>query len=189
MTRRARTALIGGVVIAALVLMGAGFPSKKVSPKHWANGVCTTVNDWVTATKDGATALEASLTGTNPNLRDVRDALAGYLGDTAHATTRALDGLDRAGTPKTPKGTQAAKGLTESFKGIRTSLRKLQSQAEDVSIKHKAKAMKQITSLNHEVNTQFASFSKALGKLKKLDPGHKLQKAFQADQACQALSS
>ncbi len=188
MTRRTRTALIGGVVIAALLLMGAGFPSKQVAPKHWATGVCTTVNTWVETTKTGATRLEASLAGTSPNLRRVRSALAGYLGDTAHATTRAIDGLDKAGTPKTPKGKQAAEGLTNGFKKIRNGLRKLQNEAKGMSVKHKAKALQQITSLNREVNTEFASFSDAVGKLKKLDPNHQLRKAFQADQACQALS-
>lgn len=189
MTKRSRTALIGGVLVAALMLMGAGFPTKTVSPKQWATGVCTSVNDWVDATKTGASDLESSLTGTNPNLRDVRDALASYLRDTAHATTIALDGLKAAGTPKTPKGSEAASTLTSSFKKIRASLRKLADQADEMSIKHKAKTLTQITALNAKVNKEFSSFNSALSKLKRLDPNHKLKKAFQVDAACQALSS
>ena len=89
----------------------------------------------------------AALPGTQPKLRDVRDALAAYLGDTADATTLGLDGLDDAGVPATPKGTKAADTLTDSFKKIRTSLRELQDQAEDISIKHEAKALKQVKAL------------------------------------------
>ncbi len=188
MPKRIRTVTTIGVVIAALVLMGAGFPSKHVPPKRWAAGVCTTVTDWVNTTKAGASDLNASLAGANTSLRDVRDALSGYMGDTAHATTLALDGLAAAGTPTTPKGKQAAATLTGSFKKIRKSLRKLQNQADDVSVKHKAKALKEIKALDRQVTTEFNSFGAALAKLKNLDPDHKLKKAFQADRTCQALS-
>jgi hypothetical protein len=187
MNRRTRTALIGGVLIAALLLMGAGFPKKDATPKAWANGVCTAVNSWVQSTQSGAADLSTQLTGTNPNLHDVRDALAGYLGDTAHATTRAIDDLKAAGKPATPKGSKAASTLTDGFKQIRSSLKKLQSEAKDISTKKKAKALKQIKAINKDVNVEFASFQKALSKLQKLDPNHKLEKAFKASQACQAL--
>jgi hypothetical protein len=187
MNQRTRTAVIGGVLIAAMLLMGAGFPSKKVTPAKFANGVCTTVSDWSTATQDGATQLNAALTSSATQLSDVRDLLASYLGDTAHLTTLALDGLSDAGTPSTPKGAQASKVLTDSFRKIRTSLRKLQNEAEDVSIKNKTKALKDLTALEKQVGVEFASFNKALTKLKTLDPNHKLKKAFQANPTCQSL--
>jgi hypothetical protein len=187
MNLRTRTALISSVVIAALILMGAGFPTKAAPPKQWATEVCTAVSDWVNATKAGAAELDASFTGTNPNLRDVRDALADYMGATAHATTEAIDAMGAAGVPATPKGTKAASTLEDSFRGIRASLRKLQNQAEDISIKHRAKALRQIKALNGQVNDEFASFRKALRRLPKLDPNHKLKKAFQAAAECQSL--
>ena len=189
MTRRTRTALIAGVLVAALLVIGAGYPAKRVPPERWATSVCTTVNEWVGTTEAGADRVKESLSGTHPNLRDVREALASYLGDTAHATTLALDGLADAGIPATPKGTKAAEGLTEGFKQIRKSLRKLEAQAEDMSIRHRKKALKQVKALNRRVNTEFNSFSEALSKLRKLDPNHKLQQAFQSEPACRALSS
>jgi hypothetical protein len=187
MNLRKGTTLISGVVIAALLLMGAGFPTKGVPPKGWATDVCTAVNDWVNATKAGAADLDAQLSGTNPDLRDVRDALAGYMGETAHATTLAIDDMDAAGIPATPKGAKASATLEDSFRKIRASLRKLQNQAEDISIKHKKKALKQINALNKQVDKEFASFRTALGRLPKLDPDHQLKRAFQADAECQAL--
>jgi hypothetical protein len=189
MTRRTRTALVGSVLAGALMLMGAGFPTQKVPASRWATGVCTTVNTWVTTTQAGANELDVTLSGSNVKLRDIREALTGYLGDTAHATTLALDGLASAGTPKTPKGKQAAAGLSTSFKKIRASLRKLQHQAEGISIKRKAKALKQVKALNKQVTAEFNSFNAALSKLRKLDPNHKLKQAFAADPACQQLSS
>lgn len=187
MNRRMRTAFIGGVVIAAVVLMGAGFPTKGEPPKQWANDVCTSVNDWVDTTQAGAADLDTTLNSNNIGLRDVRNALVGYMGDVADATTVAIDGLEAAGVPATPKGKKAAATLTASFKDIRTSLRKLQNQAEDISIRREGKALKQVKALNRQVDEEFGSFQDALGHLKKLDPNHKLKKAFAADAACQAL--
>jgi hypothetical protein len=185
MTKRSRTALIGGVLIGALLLMGARFPTK-ATPAHFANGVCTTVNEWATATKSGSTELDTKIAAAK-NLREVRDLLAAYLGTTAHETTVALDGIDEAGTPSTPKGAEASKVLKESFKQIRSALRDFQNQAEDMSIKQKAKALKQLKALNTRVGVEFGSFSKALSKLAKLDPNHKLEKAFKANAVCQSL--
>jgi hypothetical protein len=189
MTRRTRTALVGSLLVGALILMGAGFPAQTVPASQWATGVCTTVNTWVTTTQTGADDLNVKLSGKTVSLRDIREALTGYLGDTAHATTLALDGLASAGTPKTPKGKQAAAGLTASFKKIRASLRKLRNQAESMSIQRKAKALKQVKTLNRQVTAEFDSFNAALRKLRKLDPNHQLKQAFAADPACQQLSS
>jgi hypothetical protein len=187
MNKRTRTAVIGGVLIAAMLLMGAGFPTKKVTPAKFAHGVCTSLSDWSNAAQDGATELNTSLTNSATKLSDVRDLLASYLGDTAHLTQVALDGLSAAGTPSTPKGAEASKVLTDSFRKIRTALRKLQNEADDVSIKNKTKALKDLKALQKEVGTELSSAGKALTKLKHLDPNHKLEKAFKAAPACQSL--
>jgi hypothetical protein len=179
--------MIGGVLIAAMLLMGAGFPTKKATPEHFANGVCTTVSQWSNATSLGEQQLNAALTAPNVQLSDLRDYFAGYLADTAHLTTLALDGLADAGTPSTPKGTQAAKVLTASFRKIRTSLRKLSEQAEEMSITDQAQAVTDVKAVTKQIGVEFASFNKALKKLKTLDPNHKLQKAFRANPTCQSL--
>jgi hypothetical protein len=185
MAKRTRTALIGGVLIGALLLMGAGF-AKKVTPAHFANGVCTTVDEWSTKTKAGSTELDAKIT-TAKSLRQVRTLLASYLGDTADLTTTALEGLDQAGVPSTPKGTAASKTLKASFKKIRTALRGFEHDAKDMSIKNRTKALKQLKALNARVAVEFGSFTKALGKLTSLDPNHKLETAFKANAVCSAL--
>jgi len=182
-----RTGFVGGVVISALLLLGAGFPAKGVPPKEWATSVCTAVTDWVDTTKARAAALDTGLSAEGVTLRDVRDALVGYMGEVADATTDAIDAMDEAGVPATPKGKKAADTLTDSFRKIRTSLRKLQNQAEDISIRREAKALRQVNALSRQVDEEFATFRDALARLKKLDPNHKLRKAFRADAACQAL--
>ncbi len=187
MNPRTRTAVVSGVVVAGLLLLGAGFPTKGVPPKQWASDVCTAVTSWVNTATTGGADLKASLAGTNPDLRVVRDVLVTYMGDTADATKQAIDDMHAAGSPATPKGTKAAATLRDSFKKIRSSLRKLEHQAEHISIKRPAKARRQIKTLNRQVSEEFTAFQVALGRLPKLDPNHKLQRAFRADATCQAL--
>jgi hypothetical protein len=186
MTTRTRTALIGGVLIAALILMGAGFPTKKVTPAHFANGVCTTVDEWQTGANAGSRELETKITAAK-SIKQVRSLLASYLGNGAKATTVALDGLDDAGVPKTPKGEEASKVLKQAFSKIRSALRGFQDDAEDVSVKNEKKALKQLKALNAKVGIEFNSFTKALTKIRTLDPDQKLEKAFKADAVCTAL--
>lgn len=185
MTKRTRTALIGSVLIGALFLMGAGFPTK-TTPAHFATGVCTAVQEWSASANAGSKELDAKISAAT-SIRQVRSLLASYLGNAAKSTSAALDGLDDAGVPKTPKGAEASKTLKEGFSKIRTALRGFQDDAEDVSIKNKQKALKQLKALNAKVGTEFNSFTKSLTKIRSLDPNHKLEKAFKANSVCAAL--
>lgn len=185
MSRRSLVTLTAGVLVGALFLMGAGFPDKS-TPSQFADGVCTSVKDWTTAIQNGSTNLSSEMK-TAKTLPEVRDKLSAFLGDSAQLTTVALEGLKEAGVPATPKGAQASKLLKTTFKKIRKSLRGYQNDAEDVSTDNQATALKQLTALNTKVGTQFNSLTKSLTKLKKLDPNHKLEKAFKANAACAAL--
>jgi hypothetical protein len=185
MTRRSLVTLTAGVLVGALFLMGAGFPEKS-TPTHFAEGVCGSVKEWTTAIQSGSTNLDSEMAGAK-TLPEVRDKLAAFLGNAATLTTTALDGLNEAGVPATPKGAEASKLLKTTFKKIRKALRGYQNDAEDVSIKNQATALKQLTALSTKVSTQFTALTKSLTKLKKLDPNHKLEKAFKANATCAAL--
>ncbi len=168
-----------------MFLMGAGF-STKTTPAHFADGVCTTVDTWQAGANAGATELETKISSAT-SIKQVRSLLASYLGNGAKATSVALDGLDEAGVPRTPKGEAASQTLKQAFSKIRSALRGFQHDAEDVSIKNETKALKQLKALNAKVGIEFNSFTKALTKLKTLDPNHKLEKAFKANAVCSSL--
>jgi hypothetical protein len=185
MSRRSLVTLTASVLIGALFLMGAGF-QEKATPAHFAQGVCSSIKDWTTAIQNGSSSLDTQMNSAK-TLPDVRAKLSAFLGDSAQLTTVALDGLNDAGVPSTPKGAEASKLLKTTFKKIRKALRGYQNDAEDVSIKNQATALRQLTALSTKVGTQFTALTKSLNKLKKLDPNHKLEKAFKANAACAAL--
>ncbi len=188
MTRRSLQVLTGGVLALALVVMGAGFPAKSVPPKKWANSVCTAVGDWVQGTQDGATALQTKTAGSTGDLPKVKKALVTYLAATAKATDTVRDKLEHAGTPKTPKGKQAAQGLETGFAKIHTAVGHFKNEAEKVSTSSSAAATADFAKLTTKINTQFGELNQAFGNLGKYDPGHKIAKAFKATRACSALN-
>jgi hypothetical protein len=189
MSRRTRTGLAIGVLVATLAVMGAGFPAKRVPPAKFAKGVCTSVNEWVSTLQSGASKVKSSLSGPNPSLKKVRSVLVHYLGDSADATADAVDGIKHAGTPSTPKGAKVSAGLVDGFKPIEPALRKLQDEAKDMSTKNRTKALSEVRTLDQKVGTEFQRFETAFQKLDKLDPDHQLQKAFSTAAACQSVSS
>lgn len=193
MTRRTRTALTGGVLIVALLVMGAGFPTKtrpspSVPPKHWATSVCGALHSWVDGAKQGATDLQSSIQGKASRTKMVRDAIAAYLGDTARSTTVVLHKLKRAGAPATPKGTEAVGALRKGFEQARTALSRLRRQAEHISTRHRAAALADLRTLKNRVDTEFRSLDGAFNGLDRLDPGHQLSTAFKSSRACQSGS-
>jgi hypothetical protein len=185
MSRRSLVTLTASVLVGALFLMGAGFPTKS-TPDEFATGVCTSITDWSTAIQAGSTSLNTKINGAT-STAEVRDLLSAYLGDAATLTTTALDGLNEAGVPATPKGAEASKLFKTTFKKIRKALRGYQSDADDLPIKNDKKALKQLTALSGKVGTQFTALGKSLNKIKKLDPNHKLEAAFKANATCAAL--
>lgn len=188
MSRRSLQVLTGGVLALALVVMGAGFPAKTVPPKKWANSVCTAVGDWVQGTQAGAAALQTKVAGQGTDIPKVKKALVAYLSATAKATSTVSDKLEHAGTPQTPKGKQAAKGLATGFAKIHTAVAHFKKDAEKVSTSSPVKATADLTKLQTKINTQFGALNKAFGDLGKYDPNHKIAKAFKATRACKALN-
>jgi hypothetical protein len=188
LTRRSLQALSVGVIALSLVVMGAGFPARSVPPKQWAKSVCTAVGDWANGAQTGAQTLQTKTTGSDTSIPKIKKALVSYLSATASATSTVGDKLEHAGTPKTSKGTQAAKGLRDGFARIHTAVDHFKHDAQKVSTTNPAAALAALKKLQTKINTQFESLNATFGNLGKYDPDHKIEKAFKATPACKALN-
>jgi hypothetical protein len=175
------------VLALSIVLMGAGFPAKHVPPKQWAKSVCSSVSTWVNDARTGATGLDQAATAGSPSIPKIKAALVHYLSNTADSTGAVLDRLHHAGTPKTPKGKQAAAGLITGFEKIQHAAKGFVHDAKAVSTSNQTAALADLKSLQTRINNQFGSLNASFGNLGRLDPGHKIAKAFKATRACRAL--
>jgi hypothetical protein len=189
MTRRARTALTAGVLVLTFVVMGAGFPTKPVPPKQWTSGLCTTLDTWRNVAVDGADELKASLDSEQVSLDDARTELTAYLGDVADATKAARRDIKDLGAPDTPKGKKIEKRLVKLFGRLHGDVEDLQDRAAKMSTTSEQKALRQVTAIQGDVNGVFDTFTEEFQRLKKLDAGRKIDKAFAASKACQSPSS
>jgi hypothetical protein len=190
MTTRARTALTAGVLALALVVMGMGFPAKTVPPKEWTGGLCTALDTWRGVAVDGADQLKMSLSAQQQvSLADTRTALADYLGDVSDATATATRQIEDLGAPDTPHGRRIERRLVKLFRGIERSVANLQDRAEHMSTTKQRVALRQVRSIQADVNGMFDGFTKDFSKLKRLDTGRRIDKAFAASAACRAASS
>jgi hypothetical protein len=189
MTRRARTALTAGVLALTLVVMGAGFPAKRVPPKQWASGLCTSLDSWRSVAVDGADQLKAELSTGQVTLGDARTALVGYLGDVADATDQTAESIKDLGAPDTKHGRKIERRMVKIFQEIHVSVEELQDRAQRMSATNEQLALRQVRSIQKDVNGVFTGFSKDFRHLKRLDAGRKLDQAFDASAACQAASS
>ncbi|HEY3724533.1 MAG TPA: hypothetical protein VGN59_14365 [Acidimicrobiia bacterium] len=187
MTRRSLRVLTVGVLAAALLVMGAGFPAEQVPARHWAKSVCTEVGIWVQTARSGASALNGQAS-TSANLPNVKHALVQYLGATEDATRTVVERLHAAGHPATPQGTQAAAGLTKGFGRIESALKGFEHDARAVPTGRPAVTLARLEALQTKINTKLGALNQAIGNLSRFDPGHKIQKAFRATPACQSLS-
>jgi hypothetical protein len=189
MTTRARTALTAGVLVLALVVMGAGFPARRVPPRQWTGGLCTSLDRWRNVAVDGAEQLKTDLSGTQVSLTDARTALVAYLGDVSDATAQAGKDIKDLGAPDTPRGRTIERRLVRVFEELHGSVEDLQDRARALSTTKKRVALRQVRSIQQDVNGVFDTFSKEFKRLKRLDTGHKIDKAFAAATACRAASS
>jgi hypothetical protein len=189
MTTRARTALTAGILALTLAVMGAGFPAKTVPPQQWTGGLCTKLDAWRAVAVDGADQLKSELSGTQVSLADARTALVSYLGDVSDATAQAGKDIKRLGAPDTPHGATIQRRMVKVFKHLHGSVEDLQDRARDLSTTKERVALRQVRSIQKDVNGVFDTFSKEFKKLKRLDEGRKIDKAFAASAACRAASS
>jgi hypothetical protein len=190
MTTRARTALTAGVLALTLVVMGAGFPAKTVPPKQWTGGLCTSLDAWRSVAVDGADQLKASLSGTQQvSLKDARSALSAYLADVADATEQARQDIKDLGAPHTPNGRKIERRLVKLFGALHGDVEELQDRASKMSTTREQVALRQVRSIQSDVNGVFDTFTKEFQRMKRLDSGRKIDKAFAASKACQTPSS
>ena len=187
MTRRSLHVLTVGVLAVALLVIGAGFPAKQVPPKHWAKSVCTAVGVWVRTAQSGASALNGQAS-TGSNLPSIKHGLVEYLGATEDSTRTVIDHLEAAGQPATPKGSQAAAGLTKGFERIERALEGFKHDARAVPTGRPAVTLARLKALQTKINAKLGALNQAIGNLSRFDPGHKIQKAFRATPTCRSLS-
>ena len=194
MSRRPGRAVVAIAMAALLTLSttAAGSPTKKVSAARWADSVCTAVGDWLSAVKQNSQDVEraAQEAQSSADLSSITASLVSLISSEADATRTAAKAIKDAGSPNAPKGKQAQAALVKGFGKIAVAFDELAARAKRLpSSGASTDILKEMTSLQTESQRRTGDFGKYFGKLDKLDPGHRLKRAFKRAPACRALKS
>jgi hypothetical protein len=174
------------LLVASLALVAAGCGGEDEASAdptaEWAEGFCTAITTWTDAITEATDELR-SLSSLN------RDSFEQAGEDIRTATQAFGDDLRALGSPETESGEEAqqaiddfATTLDEDSADIEAAIENI-SEAKDVPefVKLAPKAVQDITASLSSMN---AAFSTMLSTIRKEDPRHELQKAFEDAEAC-----
>ena len=185
-------AVIAIAGLLTLTTTAAGYPTKKVSSGRWANSVCTAMGNWLDAIKQNSADVEQATqeAQTSGDLAAITATFETLFSNAGNATRDVAKAIKRAGYPNTPKGKQAQAALVKGFGRIARALDKLSTRANHLDAKGtQGDVLTEMKSLQADSARRIGEFDSYFGKLDRLDPGHRLQRAFKRAAACKALKS
>ena len=181
--------LITAVAIAALfATTAAGFPTRNIPPAKWADHVCGSVKEWVSAIQAKAKSVQTEL-GADTSVAATKRTLVSFLGASTSQTAHLVDRLESSGTPDTPKGKGARLALTKGFAKVETTLHGMQREAKAVNASHPKAAAVALRRIGVQMQTRLGNMGDSFGNLDHFDPGKHLKKAFGASKVCKTLSN
>jgi hypothetical protein len=186
--------ILGGIGLLLVVTAAIGNRDKSgetVPADAWAQSVCGVIGTWRGEMEDIVDEIRqapATGTGVEEPQSQTPQGTTGLVRTGLERSIRATDtlvtGIDDAGTPDTPKGTEGAQLISQWATTSRTALQ----QAQD-SLDHEAptleEAVAQYASAAQAIQSVLATGVHTLSQLAALDP--ELAAAVQASSTCQQL--
>jgi len=173
-----------GALVAALAVVGAGFPAQSVPPAEWVESLCTSLTTW----GDDLATARADNAVTEGDLADRRDALVNYLRQVTEDTDALLKRLKQAGTPDGDDGKAVARAFRRGFRQARAAFAGARSDAEKLDPDRRRKFQNALEDIQGEITvaaeTVGATFDTASDRYDVAE----LDEAFNTDPACAGLS-
>jgi hypothetical protein len=183
-------AAAGGVLLVIIVVALIGGRDKRdesVSAGEWAQSVCGAVGVWrgdlEAIVEDIRTPPSAGATGTEEPQSETPQGRTGFIRSGLERAVQSADtmveGIDRAGTPETSQGEQAAQQVSDWADSAHEAL----ENAEDSDTI--GDSIAQLASAAGAIRVTLAEGVRTLADVARLDP--ELGQALQASSTCQQL--
>ena len=101
-------------------------PRSRADTAAYADGLCTSIDQWQQSLTDGSQSLQDTITAGNPTPQDVKDALEAYMTSAIEDTQTMLDDVHALGTPP---------GVEDATAAIETALTNVKTLFETVRSK------------------------------------------------------
>jgi len=173
-----------GALVAALAVVGAGFPAQSVPPAEWVESLCASLTTW----DDDLAAARADNAVTEGDLGDRRDALVSYLRQVTEDTEALLRRLKQAGTPDVTDGKAVARAFRRGFRQARVAFAGARSDAEKLDPDRRRKFQNALEDIQGEITEAAEAVGATFDTASDRYDVAELDEAFNADPSCAGLS-
>ena len=170
------------IVTLAMSMSGAiaGAGSDRPTPKQWANGVCSSIEDWITSIEDTVSSLSSA-----DSIEDAVDTATSSIED---ATDELESSLDDVGVPQSKDAKKADQALTKLGDQLEDDVQDIEDLLADPgdSTVEIAATFADIGTVIQKAIDQVSTAGETLAGL---DRNGELQKAIKSSPDCKSLKN
>lgn len=149
----------------------------------YADGLCTSIDQWQQSLTDGSQSLQDTITAGNPTPQDVKDALEEYMTSAIEDTQTMLDDVHALGTP--PGVEDATAAIETALTNVKTLFETVRSKVQSLDTSNPANMAAALTGLVPQLQQGAQQISDAIDSIQSPD----LAAAIDSAPACASLSS
>lgn len=179
-----RVPLGAGALVAAVAVVGAGFPAQSVPPAEWVQSLCTSLTTW----GDDLTEARDDNVVTEGNLDARRDALVSYLRQVTQDTDALLNRLKRAGTPDVTDGKAVTKAFRRGFRQARAAFAGARKDAEQVDTDSRRRFENALQDIQSDITEGAEAVGATFDTASERYDVEALDEAFNSDPSCTGVS-
>ena len=147
----------------------------------YADGLCTSIDDWQQSLSDGNQSLQDAITTGNPTPQDVKDALEAYMTSAVQDTQSMLDDIHALGSP--PGMEQATAAIETALTNVKTLFESVRSSVGSLDTTNPANMASALTDLVPQLQLGAQEVSDAIDSVQSPD----LTAAIADAPACDSL--
>ena len=149
----------------------------------YADGLCTSIDEWQQSLTDGSQSLQDTITAGNPTPQDVKDALEAYMTSAVQDTQTMLDEIQALGSP--PGMEDATAAIETALTNVKTLFESVRSSVQSLDTTNPASMAAALTDLVPQLQQGAQEISDTIDSIQSPD----LASAIDSAPACDSLSS
>ena len=173
-----------GVLVGTSALLGAGFPTKTVSPEKWVKSVCTALGTWA----DDLAAAQEDVDQDETDLERRQGDLAEYLDEVTDATNTLVKRLKKAGRPGVDNGKGVTRAFRRGFSQARDTFADAADDAEALETEDRSQFDEDVLEIQDAIRAGAADISATFDDAEEKYDVPELDEAFDDEAACSGIT-
>ncbi len=159
-----------------------------VAPSTWAPKFCSTLDSFQQKLQSDGSAADKALSGQATDLKAAKAQLVAFLNKAVTNTKRAVQQLQKAGTPKTPNGAKIAAKFVSALQSAQSLFASAATTAASLSTTKLSKFESTSQRITAALNRGGTAIDKSFTDVKALDTSGVLTQTLQNAPACAFLN-